>query len=295
MKPIIVFISVFIALGLAIQPLAAGQQATQTKELSLTPEQLGEEIAAWEEQLAELDQNLSDPRKIWVVLRGGTTVATDDEELVRAIREDAILRLIRLAEDSQLLRFRDLRLEDKRRFREEVEAPVKEAYAELVKQDKAIREIKKQQAERLREIIRTLEKKRADALALRTQQAGTPVFRPDEATVTESEKAAVRRDLEPIRLNEKWDLRDHGYVLGYLDRRVKTPSELRLVKKLIADISACYQAWNAENARIAAAAKAGNYNHRPVQRAEEGDKALRDREDRLRQIKASFEDDWLAP
>jgi len=294
-KPIIVFISVFIALGMAIPPGAWGQQATQTKEFILTAEQWGEEIADWKEQLAELDQNLSDPTKIWAYFRSGQTLAVDDEELVRAIREDAILKLIRLAEDSQLFRFRDPRLENKSLFREEVEASVKEAYAELVKQDKAIREIKEKQAERLREIIRILEKKRADALASRTQQAGTPVFRPDEATVTESEKAAVRRDLEPIRLNEKWDLRDHGYVLGYLDRRVKTPSQLRLVKKLIADISACYQAWNAENARIAAAAKAGNYNHRPVQRVEEGDKALIDRENRLRQIKASFEDLWLAP
>lgn len=295
MKSIIVFISVFIALGLAGASGAGGQQATQPKDLDLKAEQLDEEIAAWREQLAEIVENLSDPSKIWVILRDGTTMATDDEELVRALREQKIMELIWYTEESQLLGSRDLRLEDKSLFRQEVEAFVKETYAELVKQDKAIREIKEKQAERLREIIRTLEKKRADVLAAKPQQPGTPVFRPDEATVSESEKAAVRRDLEPIRLSEKWDLRDHSYVLGYLDRRVKTPSELRLVKKLIADISACYQAWNAENARIAAAAKAGNYNRRPVQRVEEGDKALRDRENRLRQIKASFEDDWLAP
>ena len=295
MKPIIVFISVFIALGLAGASGAGGQQTPKTKEIILKPDQISEEIAAWREQLAEIVENLSDPSKIWVILRGGTTVATDDEELVRALRERKIIELIWHTDESRLFGYRDIRLEDKSLFRQEVEAFVKETYAELVKEDKAIREIKTQQAERLREIIRGLEKKRADMLAAKPQQAGTPAFRPDEATVTESEKAAVRRDLEPIRLNEKWDLRDHGYVLGYLDRRVKTPSELRLVKKLIADISACYQAWNAENARIAAAAKAGSYNSMPGQRISDRDKALRDREDRLRQIKASFEDDWLAP
>ena len=52
-----------------------------------------------------------------------------------------------------------------------------------MKQDRAIREIKTQQAERLREIIRGLEKKRADMLAAKPQQTGTPQFRPDEADV----------------------------------------------------------------------------------------------------------------
>jgi hypothetical protein len=66
-----------------------------------------------------------------------------------------------------------------------------------------------------------------------------------------------------------------------------------LVKKLIADFSACYQAWNAENARIAEAARAGN--RMPGKRIEAGSKALNVREDRLKEIKASFEDDWQAP
>ena len=295
MKPIIVFISVFLALGLTIQPLAGGQQAPRNPEDHHHAGSMSEEIAAWREQLAEIVENLSDPSKIWVTLRDGTTMATDDEELVRALREQKIMNLIWYAEESRRFGSRDLRLENKSLFRQEVEAYVKETYAELVKQDKAIREIKTQQAERLREIIRGLEKERADMLAAKPQQAGTPVFRPDEATVTESEKAAVKRDLDPIRLRENWDLRDHGYVLGYLDRKVKTPSQLRLVKKLISDISACYQAWNAENARIAAAAKAGSYNSMPGQRIGDSDKALKNREDRLRQIKTSFEDDWLAP
>lgn len=293
MKPIIVFIAVLFMLGLAIPPGAAGQQAAQTKELSLTPEQLGEEIAAWQEQLADLDRNLSDPGKIWIYLRSGETMTVDDEELVRFLREHRILEMIQYAFESRVFGFRDLRLEDKSVFREEVEASVKEAYAELVKQDRAIREIKKQQAARLREIIRTLEKKRSLALAARSQGAGTPEFKPDEAAVTDAEKKAYRIELDQIRLNEKWDLRDHSYVLGYLDNKVKTPSQLRLVKQLVKDISACYQAWHAENARINAAAKAGNWM--PGKRIEAGSKALNDREDRLRQIKASFEDAWQAP
>ena len=274
MKPIVVFISVLIALGLAIQPLAAGQQATQTQELSLSAEQWSEEIAAWQEQLAELEKNLANPKKIWVLFRSGETMAVDIVELVRFLREHKILEMIRRAEDSQRVGFRDLRLEDKSIFRTEVEASVEEAYTELVKQDRAIRAIKEQQARRLREIIRGLEKKRADVLAAQSQAAGTPTFQPDEATVSASDIAAVKDALEPVRLREQWDLRDHGYVLSYLDRKVKTPSQLRLVKKLIADISACYQAWLAEKARIAEAARAGNWM--PGKRIEAGDQgALR--------------------
>ena len=277
------------ALGLAIQPLAAGQQAAQTKEIILKAEQWDEEIAAWQEQLAEIDKNLSDPTKIWVYLRDAGTVATDDLELVRAIRENAILRLIRLAEDSRLLGFRDLRLEDKSAFREEVEASVKETYAELVKQDKAIREIKKQQAERLREIIRGLEKKRADALAAKSQQTGTPQFRPDEADVAETEKEAVRIALGPTAKEENWDTRDIDYVVSYL-RKTKTPAQLRLVKKLIENFSGCYKAWNTEKARIVEAAKAGNWM--PGKRIGAFDEALGDRNACLKRHKDSFEDVW---
>jgi hypothetical protein len=292
-KPILVLIAAVIAIGLAIPTDASGQAVTQTTELSLTPEQLGEEIAAWKQQLAGLVKDLSDPSLIWIRLPGGEVLATDDEELVGALREGAIFDLIWRPSKDYMIGDRDFSLEIKSVFRERVESYVKEAYAELVKQDKAIREIKEQQAERLREIIRGLEKKRADVLAAQPRQAGAPAFKPDEATVSASEIAAVKRDLEPIRLREKWDLRDHGYVLGYLDKKVKTPSQLRLVKKLIADISACYQAWNAENARIAEAARAGNWM--PGKRIEAGSKALNDREDRLQRIKSSFEDDWLAP
>jgi hypothetical protein len=291
-KPIIIFIAFFFALGLAIQLGAAGQQASLTKELSLTPEQLGEEIAAWQEQLAELDRNLSDPRKIWIYFRSGETMAVDKVELIRFLREHKILEMIGYAFESQVFGVRDLRFEDKSVFREEVEASVDKAYTELVKQGQAIREIKKQQAERLREIIRTLEKKRADALAARTQQPGTPAFQPEDAAVTDSEKEAVKLALDVTRQDEKWDLRDHGYVLSYL-RKVKTPSELRLVKQLIKDISTCYKVWHAENARIDAAARAGNWM--PGKRIAAGSQALNDREDRLRQIKASFEDSWQAP
>jgi hypothetical protein len=294
MKPILVFVVVVFVIGLVVPSVASGQTPAQTTELPpLTAEQLGEEIAAWKKQLAELVENLSDPTKIWVYLRDVGTVATDDLELIRAVREDAIQRLILYAGESRLLGFRDLRLEVKSLFREDVEASVKETYAELVKQDKAIREIKEKQAERLREIIRVLEKKRADALAAQPRQAGTPAFRPEEAGVSASDIEAVKSALEPIRLGEKWDLRDHGYVLLYLDRRVKTPSQLRLVKKLIADFSACYQAWNAENARIEAAARAGNWI--PGKRIGALSQAVIDRDNRLRQIKASFEDAWQAP
>ncbi len=292
MKPILVLITVLFALGLAIPLSAAGQQATQTTEISLTPEQLGGEIAAWKKQLAELVEDLSDPSKIWVRLQGGETVATDDRELVGALREYKIFELIGYAGESRLLGFRDPRLEVKSLFRDEVESFVKETYAELVKQDKAIREIKEQQAERLREIIRTFEKKRADALASRPQQAGTPVFKPEDAAVTDSEINAVKKDLDDTRLLEKWDLRDHGYVLGYLNK-VKTPAQLRRVKELIKRFSACYKAWNTKMAEIAAEAKAGNWM--PGKRIEEGDKALRDRNDRLRREKASFEEAWQTP
>lgn len=293
MKPILVFMAAVLAIGSAIPADAFGQGVTVTTERRLTTDQLGEEIAAWKEQLAEIVKDLSDPSKIWVALRGGTTVATDDEELVQALREQKIMDLIWLADQARLIGARDLRLEDKSLFRQEVEAFIKKTYAELVKQDKAIREIKERQAERLREIIRRLEKERADLLAAQSRQAGTPAFKSDEATVTDSEKAAVKNALEPVRLREQWDLRDHGYVLNYIDRRVKTPSQLRSVKKLIADISACYQAWHAENARIAEAARAGNWM--PGKRIEAGDKANRAREARLKEIKATFEEDWQAP
>jgi hypothetical protein len=291
-KPILVLIAVVLAIGLAIPADAFGQGVTQTRELPLTPEQLGEEIAAWKQQLAGLVEDLSDPSKIWVVLRGGTTVATDDEELVQALRERRIMDLIRYAAESQLIGSRDFLLEDKSLFRQEVESFVKETYAELVKQDRAIREDKEREAERLREIIRTLEKKRTDALASRTQQAGTPAFKPDEATVSETEKEAVRAALKPTAAQENWDTRDLDYVLGYL-RKTNTPSQLRRVKELIKDFSAIYQLWNSENARIEAAAKAGGWM--PGKRIGERDAALRDRNDSLQRVKASFEASWQAP
>jgi hypothetical protein len=291
-KPILVLIAVVLAIGSAIPADAFGQRVTVTTERRLTTDQMGEEIAAWKEQLAEIVKDLSDPSKIWVALRGGTTVATDDEELVQALREQKIMDLIWLADQARVIGARELRLEDKSLFREEVEAFVKKTYAELVKQDKAIREIKERQAERLREIIRRLEKERADLLAAQPRQAGTPAFKPDEATVSDSDKAAVRNALEPVRLEDQWDLRDHGYVLGYLDK-VKTPSQLRLVNKLIADFTACYKAWLAELARIEAAAKAGNWI--PGQRIGARSKALDVRNDRLKEIKSSFEEDWQTP
>lgn len=292
MKPILVIMAIVFAIGLTVPPVAAGQTSSQTTELALTPEQMGEEIAAWKKQLAELVENLSDPTKIWVHLRDAGTVATDDEELVRAIREDAIQRLIRYAGDSQLLGFRDFRLEIKSLFREEIEASVKETYAKLVEQDRAIREIKERQAERLREIIRGLEKKRAEALASRTQLAGTPAFRPDAADVSETEKEAVRVALGPTAKQENWDTRDIDYVLSYL-RKTKTPSQLRRVKALIKEFSDIYQTWNSENARIEAAARAGGWM--PGKRIGERDVALRDRNDSLRRDKASFEQLWQAP
>ncbi|MBP7706855.1 MAG: hypothetical protein KA243_06375 [Candidatus Aminicenantes bacterium] len=222
-------------------------------------------------------------------LQSGEVLATDDEELVGALREGAILRLIWEASQNHLIGERDFSLEIKSVFRERIESFVKSTYAELVKQDKAIREIKEQQAERLRQIVRTLEKKRADVLAARSQAAGTPAFKPDEATVTQSEKDAVINNLEPVRLREQWDLRDHGYVLSYI-RRSRTPSELRSVQKLIGDISACYQAWHAESARIAAAAKAGNWM--PGKRIEASNRAFNARTERIIQIKAAFEEAW---
>ncbi len=292
MKPIIVFISVFIALGLASASGAGGQQTPQTKEIILKPGQISEEIAAWQKQLEALEDDIRDPTKIWVKLEPGYDIALEEEEVVDQIKRLWLLDFFFKSIWNQELGF-ERAMWTERRVIVEMDAAVKATYNELMRQDRAIREEKEKLARRLGEIIQGLERKRADMLAAKPEQTGTPQFRPDEATVTESEKAAVRRDLEPIRLNERWDLRDHGYVLGYLDRKVKTPSQLRLVKKLIADISACYQAFNAENAQIAAAAKAGNWM--PGQRIEAGSKALNDRDARLQQIKASFEDDWLAP
>ncbi len=292
MKSILVLIAAVIAIGPALPADASGQAVTQTTELSLTPEQLSEEIAAWKQQLAGLVKDLSDPSLIWVRLPGGEVLATDDEELVGALREGAILRLIWQPSQDHMIGGRDFSLEIKSIFRERVESFVKAAYAELVKQDKAIREVKEQQAERLRQIVRTLEKKRADVLAARSQAAGTPAFKPDEATVTDSEKTAVINELEPVRLREQWDLRDHGYVLSYI-RKSRTPSELRSVKKLIGDISDCYKAWHAENARIAAAAKEGNWM--PGKRIEASSRAFNLRVERIIEIKASFEEAWQAP
>lgn len=292
MKPILVFVAVVFVIGLVVPSIASGQAVTRTTELSLKAEQWDEEIAAWKKQLAGLVENLSDPSMIWVRLQGGETVATDDKELVGALREWKINELIWEAGDNQLLGRRDFSLEIKSFFRDRVESFVKETYAELVKQDKAIREIKEKQAERLREIIRTLEKKRADALASITQKAGTPTFRTDESDVSETEKEAVRTALGPTAKQENWDTRDVDYVLGYL-RKTKTPSQLRRVKDLIKDFSDIYQTWNSENARIDAAARAGGWM--PGKRIGEKDKALRDRNDSLQRAKASFEDSWQAP
>jgi len=289
MRPFIKVLTAAFVLGLAILTSAAGQQASQTTEINLTPEQWGDEIAAWKKQLAEIVKDLYDPSKIWVRLQSGDTVATDDEELVRTLRENKILEMIRYAQDIQLLEIRDFRLEIKSEFRKEVESSVKETYAELVKQDRAIREIKEKQTERLRELIRMLEKKRENALVSRSKQADTPQFKPDEAAVSETEKEAVRAELGPRAKEENWDTRDIDYVLSYL-RKTRTPSELRLVKGLIKDFSDCYRKWTLENARIIAAAKAGSWM--PGKRIGALSQALDERNVRLGQIKTSFEEVW---
>jgi len=59
-------------------------------------------------------------------------------------------------------------------------------------------------------------------------------------------------------LRENWDLRDHSYVLGKVDK-AQTRAHLRLATALMNDYSICYKAWIAENARIIAAAKAGQW------------------------------------
>ncbi|NLH75820.1 MAG: hypothetical protein GX465_02130 [Acidobacteria bacterium] len=75
MKSILVLIAAVIAIGPAIPADASGQAVTQTTELSLTPEQLSEEIAAWKQQLAGLVKDLSDPSLIWVRLQSGEVLA----------------------------------------------------------------------------------------------------------------------------------------------------------------------------------------------------------------------------
>lgn len=291
-KPILILMAVVLTIGLAIPAGASGQSVSQTKELRLTPEQMGEEIEAWQKQLAALEDDIRDPTKIWVKLEQGYEVSLEEEEVVGQIKRLWLFEFFFKSVANAELGF-ERAMWTEQRVIAEMDAAVKATYNELMKQDRAIREEKEQQARRLREIIEGLEWKRLSAMRARSQAAGTPAFKPDEATVTDSEKAAVKNALEPVRLREQWDLRDHGYVLNYLDRRVKTPSQLRSVKKLIADISACYQAWHAENARIAEAARAGNWM--PGKRIEAGDKANRAREARLKEIKATFEEDWQSP
>jgi hypothetical protein len=291
-KPILVLFTVVFALGLAIPPLAAGQQATQTKELRLTAEQLGEEIAAWQKQLDALEDDIQDPANIWVKLEAGYVFKMEEAEIMGQIKRLWLLDFLFESVLDKNLGF-ERAMWPEQRIIVEMDAAVKVIYTELMRQDRAIREEKEQQAVRLREIIRTLEKKRADALAARSQQAGTPTFKPDEAAVTISEIEAAKNELEPTRLAEQWDLRDHGYVISYLDRKVKTPFQLRLVKQLTKDISTCYQAWHAENARIEAAAKAGGWI--PGKRIGARSQAQIDRDERLRRIKASFEAAWQAP
>ena len=117
MKSILVLIAAVIAFGPAIPSGASGQAATQTTERTLTADQLGEEIAAWKEQLAGIVKDLSDPSLIWVRLQSGEVLATDDEELVGALREGAILRLIWEASQDHLIGERDFSLEIKSVFR----------------------------------------------------------------------------------------------------------------------------------------------------------------------------------
>ena len=291
MKPILVFMAVVLAIGSAIPADAFGQGATKTTERILTAKQWGEEIAAWQERLKELEDEIRDPTKIWVRPESGYPIYLEEDEVVDQIKRLWLRDLLLKSMLEKDLGF-ERAMWTEQRIIVEMDAVVKATYNELMKQDRAIREEKEQLAGRLRERIEGLEWKRLAAMRAESQAAGTPAFEPDEATVSDSDKAAVRNALEPVRLEDRWDLRDHGYVLGYLDK-VKTPSQLRLVKKLIADISACYQAWHAENARIAEAARAGNWM--PGKRIEAGDKANRAREARLKEIKATFEEDWQSP
>jgi hypothetical protein len=288
MKPVLIIIAVVFALGLAIPPHVAGQQAARTKEFRLSAEQLGEEIAEWQWKLDALKTEILDPSKIWVQIGADAVVALDEADVMDQIKRLWLLDFFFKSVSNEQLGF-ERAMWTEQKIMVEMDAAIKATYTELIKQDREIREIKERQAARLREIIRILEKKRADELAAKLQQTGTPQFKPDEADVAETEKEAVRIALGPTAKEENWDTRDIDYVLGYL-RKTRTPAQLRMVKTLIENFSGCYKAWNTENARIAAAAKAGNWM--PGKRISAGDEALRVRNACLKRHKDSFEIDW---
>ena len=291
MKSILVLIAVVLAIGLAIPADAFGQGVTKTTERTLTAEQWGEEIAAWQERLKELEDEILDPTKIWVRLESGYPIYLEEDEVVDQIKRlwlgDFLLKSM-LEKDLGFERA----MWTEQRVILEMDAAVKATYNELMRQDRAIREEKEHLAGRLRERIRGLEKKRADLLAAMPQQTGTPQFRPDETDVAETEKEAIRIALGPTAKEENWDTRDVDYVLSYL-KKTKTPAQLRLVKQLIENFSGCYKPWNTENVRIIEAARAGNWM--PGKRIGALSEALDDRNACLKRHKDSFEDDWLAP
>ncbi|MCK7514986.1 MAG: hypothetical protein MZV70_70575 [Desulfobacterales bacterium] len=157
----------------SFRPSPRGKCPRRRRSSRLTPEQMAEEIAAWQKQLEAPENDIRDPTKIWVKLEPGYDVPLEEEEVADQIKRLWLLDFFCRSSWDKKFGF-ERAMWTEQRIIVEMDAAFKATYNELMKQDRAIREEKEQLAQRLREIIQGLEWKRLSAITARSQAADAP-------------------------------------------------------------------------------------------------------------------------
>ena len=282
MKRIVGIAVVMCLMVLCVSPVPVAAAGSQQRSDVGT---LDAQIMEWKADLARLMEDLYDPETIWIKLTDGSIIPVKEAALMKAIKMEQIEAFKRIAETSKDLGF-IAALQDVQDVKRRQAAYRKKAYTDLVKEDETLRALQEQRAQNMRDLIRWLEQARTAALGP-GPSVGGPDITTGRAEDIDSAKARLIAELDVVRKRENWDVRDHGVVKTRFEG-ARTIARLNQVLALQNDYSSCYQDWNAKNARIAAAAKAGRYRT-PGDRIAEGDKALRDREECLKAAFARYE------
>ncbi len=227
---------------LLILALSGVSSALAQSKPQYDPEELAKEIARWKEEVRKLEAKLDQPGVLWI-LKDDFPVAVETD--IPSLREDILLvasyrrawQSIKTPED--VARVLQTQSGD---IWTDIYRTADEVYDRLVQDHIEITRKMRQDLKGIKETIRFLEEKMAEA-------SGKIEVRSIDPKALERDKKTMLGELDTIRQREGWHANDHVLVAGEINS-ARRPEDLRAAGALIIGFSKCYQDFNAQRAGI---------------------------------------------